>query len=164
MAKKQYPLTKALLFRNKKMEITFNEQELSKVIEAGLAAVGYNAGTIESMNVTQSRKTGNASLTLEVNPFGLAVSTVEPVEHVQEEEVVEEVITPEPEVAAVVEEVTPEVVEEPTIVEETESTLVSSEAVEPEVVEEEEDNLFATPEVVTEKEPEVAANPDSLFG
>lgn len=154
MAKK-YPLKKAYIYKEKKMEITFNEHELSKVIEAGLKAVGYDAGTIESMNVTQSRKTGNASLTLEVNPFGLDTTEEQlelPLEEAAKEEVVEEaesvLVSAEPvEEAKPVkeEEVAEPLVEEPVIAEDTtadEGSLFSTSTQAEPVVEEESDSLF----------------------
>lgn len=152
MAKK-YPLTTLYLFRNKKMEITFGEKELAKVIEAGLEAIGYTAGTILSMDVTQSRKTGKASLTLEVDPFNVLTNEVEPV--VTEEPKVEKTIEPveakTEQLPEVVQEVEPEPVIEQTIVTEPEPVVeevkapVESASLFDAPSTEDADNLFATP-------------------
>jgi len=93
---KKYPLKQVLIYRNFKMEITLNEKETMAVIEAGLKATNLAKDiAITDINVTQSRKTGKATIALEVStPFGSDEDLVEPVQMdlPLDEEITEEVV------------------------------------------------------------------------
>ncbi len=110
MAKK-YPLTQLIINKENKMEITLSELETQKVLEAGLTALGFDVGTVIDINVTQSRKTGKATIALDVNAFGIASEPKVEVTHVEE---VTETVTETIEATPVVkdEEPEPEVVKE----------------------------------------------------
>lgn len=100
MAKK-YPLNKTIIQKENEMEITLSEVETQKVLEAGLNTLGFDIGTVADINVTQSRKTGKATIALEVNAFGIQPEPKVEVTHVQE---IEETPTPTIETPSVEEE------------------------------------------------------------
>lgn len=103
MAKK-YPLTKTEITKEKEMEITLTELETQKVLEAGLSALGFDVGNITDMNVTQSRKTGKATIALDVDAFGIPS---EPTVEVTKVEEIQEKVTEKPEPVSLEEEEPP---------------------------------------------------------
>ncbi len=148
MAKK-YPLKQILIHRNQNMEMILNEKETMAVIEAGLKATGLAKDiTVSDINVTQSRKTGKATIALQVDTeFG-------------SDEDEDEVVTPEP----VQQELplTPVVEEEPANEPVTETVTINEEAKEEVVAEEPVQEPLVQIDAAIAEEPE--AQSDSLFG
>ena len=172
---KKYPLKRVLIYKDKKMEITLNAKETQAVIQAGLEATGMGQGlNLININVTQSRKTGNASIILEADS-GFGMDEAEEPQEVQQElplEEPEQTVTEETKVES---EPVQEEVEQPEVQAEAEEPVVE-ETPEPEAVAEEPqpeatvedttedtDSLFATGSTVEEEEPKAEVESDSLF-
>ena len=170
---KKYPLKRVLIYKDKKMEITLNAKETQAVIQAGLETTGMGQGlNLININVTQSRKTGNASIILEADS-GFGMKEAEEPQEVQQElplEEPEQTVTEEPKVES---KPVQEEVEQPEVKAEEKEEVIElppepeavAEEPQPEAVvedtAEDTDSLFATGSV--EEEPKEEVESDSLF-
>ena len=147
---KKYPLKRVLIYKDKKMEITLNAKETQAVIQAGLEATGMGQGlNLININVTQSRKTGNASIILEADS-GFGMDEAEEPQEVQQElplEEPEQTVTEETKVES---EPVQEEVEQPEVQAEAEEPVVEEPQPEATVEDTTEDTVEDTTEDTVE--------------